>query len=755
VVLLSFGNESKFDVEPVLRAALAVDPQRVFIPISGGELKTMPADLRSKVIDDSHPYHGWYDQISPQTWTQCKLVKSPRMVTISEFGAEALDSYETMLRYPPQLRPPPADADTLWAASQVEKHDVRQITGLGRNPTNLLEYIEASQNFQEAHLADKITGMRLSAQAISGYFHFHFLDVVPAFWPKSIVSFDHRPKKAYFQLAQLNQPIVALPQLSGTFPDAMTLWIANDLDEAFPKATVRWSVSNAGRTLLEGRQHIDVPPVTAVAGERIDLLSVVKQYSAFEVKLALSDSKGRLLSRYQRTVRVVPQELPKAGLTTSTTDPFNDAKDGSVKWMTLDPGHFHAALVQKSMYPQIDPVVHVYSPGGADMDAHLARIEQYNTRTNTPTHWVEKSYAGPDFLERMLKEKPGNVVVLSGNNSRKAQYIARCIEAGLNVLSDKPMAITPGDFDLIQEAFKIAAKKGVLLSDIMPERYEITTILQRELSRRPEVFGELERGTSKQPAIEVANVHHFFKSVSGVPLQRPPWFFDVKQQGEGIVDVTTHLVDLVQWEAFPEQDLKPSDVKMLSARRWATRITPAEFKRVTGQDSYPPYLQPAVGKDDILEVFSNGEFQYTLRGVNAKVAVTWNYEPAPGGTDTHYSILRGTKADLTIRQGREQDFQATLYVKNKAGQSKVQFKAALAAGLDRLKSAYPGLRLKETAGEWEVMVPDKYKVGHEAHFAQVTENYLRFLAQGRMPAGEVSGMITKYFTTMEAYKLSR
>ena len=33
---------------------------------------------------------------------------------------------------------------------------------------------------------------------------------------------------------------------------------------------------------------------------------------------------------------------------------FTGAK-GEVKLMTLDPGHFHAALIQKSMYEQIDP----------------------------------------------------------------------------------------------------------------------------------------------------------------------------------------------------------------------------------------------------------------------------------------------------------------------------------------------------------------------------------------------------------------
>ena len=106
---------------------------------------------------------------------------------------------------------------------------MRQLVGLGRNPRNLAEYIEASQNYQEALLADKTIGMRLSPRAVAGYFQFHFIDAVPVFWPKSSISHDHRPKRAYYQMAQINQPVVALPQLSGRRPDAVTLWIANDL----------------------------------------------------------------------------------------------------------------------------------------------------------------------------------------------------------------------------------------------------------------------------------------------------------------------------------------------------------------------------------------------------------------------------------------------------------------------------------------------------------------------------------------------
>ncbi|MCX6927550.1 MAG: oxidoreductase, partial [Verrucomicrobia bacterium] len=154
----------------------------------------------------------------------------------------------------------------------------------------------------------------------------------------------------------------------------------------------------------------------------------------------------------------------------------------AVHLITLDPGHFHAGLVQKYMYPQVSPVVHVYAPAGADVQEHLKRIEGFNARPDQPTRWEEEIYTGPDFLERMLNEKVGNVVVLAGNHARATKYIDRSISAGFNVLADKPMAITPADFNLLRQAFERAAENKVLLYDIMPERHEITSRLQRELA---------------------------------------------------------------------------------------------------------------------------------------------------------------------------------------------------------------------------------------------------------------------------------
>src|SRR5262249_19730889 len=156
-----------------------------------------------------------------------------------------------------------------------------------------------------------------------------------------------------------------------------------------------------------------------------------------------------------------------------------------------------------------------YAPGGPELRAHLALIRQYNERADKPTQWEEKVYEGPDYLQRMLAEKKGNVVVMAGNNRLKTEYIERSVNAGFNVLGDKPMAIDQKGFRQLVRAFDAAKVRRVLLYDIMTERSEITNILQRALMQLPGVFGTLKPGSAKDPSIIMESVHFYYKNVSG------------------------------------------------------------------------------------------------------------------------------------------------------------------------------------------------------------------------------------------------
>ena len=447
--------------------------------------------------------------------------------------------------------------------------------------------------------------------------------------------------------------------------------------------------------------------------------------------------------------------VQKRSRTVRQTRQNSMASRDSVRLITLAPGHFHASLVQKVMYPQVAPTVWVYAPPGPELDEHLKRLDTYNTRTNGPTHWQQQLYTDPDFFQRMLADRPGNVVVIAGNNREKIDYIAGSLQAGLNVLADKPMCIDAAGFEKLKASFEMAERKHVLLYDIMTERYEITTILQKALVNDRAVFGQLVKGSVDKPAVTKESVHHFFKYISGKPLLRPAWFFDTAQQGEGIVDITTHLVDLIQWESFPEQTIALSDIKVLRAGRWPTTVTREQFAQVTGLKTFPDYLRGALNDQEGLLYYANGELNYTLKGVHARVSVIWNFEAPAGTGDTHFSVMRGTNANVIIRQGKEENYRPELFVEAAGAAEAEALGVALRQAVRKLATAYPGLELKFEGKRWQILIPDRHRTDHEAHFGQVMEKFLTFLAAEQLPRWETPNTIAKYYTTIQALELAQ
>jgi hypothetical protein len=115
--------------------------------------------------------------------------------------------------------------------------------------------------------------------------------------------------------------------------------------------------------------------------------------------------------------------------------------------------------------------------------------------------------------------------------------------------------------------------------------------------------------------------------------------------------------------------------------------------------------------------------------------------------------MRGTRANLVIRQGAEQSYKAALYIE--PVQMGVELENVLMNRLKDVQAKYAGVMLKKSDKGWEVLIPEKYKEGHEAHFARVTEKFLEYLRNGNMPAWEVPNMISKYYTTTSALELAK
>jgi predicted dehydrogenase len=424
--------------------------------------------------------------------------------------------------------------------------------------------------------------------------------------------------------------------------------------------------------------------------------------------------------------------------------------------ITLDPGHFHAAMFQREMLPGIAVDAFIYAPLGPDLTAHLNRVAQFNLRTDQPTNWRLHVYTGPDFQERMLRERPGRIVVMSGRNRAKMDRILGCVKAGLHVLADKPWIIEPEDLPKLETALDTADARRVIGYDAMTQRFEITSIVPRVLVADADVFGKPISGSPDEPAVSIGSLHYLFKEVSGVPNLRPGWFFDIVEQGEGLTDVGTHLADIVPWVLFPDQAINyRSDIQVLRGKRWPTTLTLAEFQRVTGEKDFPDALKPQI-KDGRLDYFCNNTVSYTLRGLHVRLEATWDFIAPVGKKDTELVVFRGSRARVEVRQGTEEHYQREVYVVPNAAADRRMVLAALNRRVAALQQDWPGVAVEEQAARFRVLIPDRFRISHEEHFALVARRFLDYVRNPRaLPAWEKPNMLAKYYVTTQGVRLAR
>jgi predicted dehydrogenase len=442
-----------------------------------------------------------------------------------------------------------------------------------------------------------------------------------------------------------------------------------------------------------------------------------------------------------------------AALLSIVTPALTPAQDHPVRFMTLDPGHFHAALIHREMYPQVSPRIDIYAPLGFDLIEHLGRISAFNQRPESPTGWEVEAHAGPDFFARMLRERPGNAVVIAGRNRRKIEYILESIRAGIHVLADKPWVVRSADLPRLAEALNLAESGGVAAYDVMTERYEITNVIQRELVNDPAIFGRIVPGSPDEPAVHMTSVHHILKTVAGAPLRRPLWWFEPAEQGEALSDVGTHLVDLSLWTLFPDQPLDYlRDVELLSARAWRTRLSQEQFSRLTGQNGFPPELEEFV-EGDSLGCECNTEVVYALRGIHVRLDVRWDSES--DHADTHYAVYRGDRARVEVRQGEAEQWRPEVYVVPSKPANRLEVVAAVRARVAALQDRWTGIGMEERSDGLLVSIPARHRLGHESHFSEVAARYLDYVASPpSLPAWEKANMMVKYFITTRGTELS-
>ena len=406
--------------------------------------------------------------------------------------------------------------------------------------------------------------------------------------------------------------------------------------------------------------------------------------------------------------------------------------------LLLEPGHFHAALTLRETHPLLSDDVFVYAKRGTEWEKFQRIVESYNSRSEMPARWRVHLRADGDPLDQLVSERRGDVVIVAGQNHTKMAAIHRLHREGFHVLGDKPWVISAATLGPLREA----AAGPPLAMDIMTERHEIAARLQKALMAEPEVFGDLLSAGGNAPAITMESVHHLYKLVNNAPLERPSWYFDVNIQGQGILDVPVHLVDLAQWmtgDAGPfDYD---RDVELISAERWATGVPRSVFTRITGLDDFPGELAH-LARDGVLPYLCNGAFTFRLRGVLVQIRSVWALEIPPGGGDTHRASARGTLADLVIQQDGSTGFRTRLQIR--PHEATKSWEQALDGAMERLQAEATGVAASRSESGWDVVIPDALRTTHEEHFSMVLDQFLRYVDAGQWPDRLGPDLVTKY-----------
>lgn len=426
------------------------------------------------------------------------------------------------------------------------------------------------------------------------------------------------------------------------------------------------------------------------------------------------------------------------------------SKEGSTsKLIVIDPQHFHAALVQKVANPLIDENVHLFSPSESKTAGYRSLIQQYNSRQENPTHWVIKEYYGADFLTKAFEKDNGDIVVLAGDNKEKINYIAQSVAQVKNVFADKPLVIDIQGYQKLKEILS-DPKSSNLVYDIMTERYDVKNILIKELVNNNTFSGGFE-SNSKNPLIQFNSIHHFIKSVSGKSLVRPSMFYDVSRQGEGLVDVTTHYIDLVQWILSPEKAIDiEKQLKLVASERWSTIVTQNDFIESTLESSYPTSFNSFINKDGNLDVFSNGKMSYSLDNVPVSISVQWNVKSLDGKGDQFNAFF--DLKNLYIEVKPDTNGKSSVFIKPKYSSQNFEF--SLIEAIKSIKSC-PGVSFMKEDNSYKLVIPEALYLSHEDHFAKVLNQFMVYKNNGNIPDWERSFMLAKYYLTTEALRTAK
>jgi hypothetical protein len=148
--------------------------------------------------------------------------------------------------------------------------------------------------------------------------------------------------------------------------------------------------------------------------------------------------------------------------------------------------------------------------------------------------------------------------------------------------------------------------------------------------------------------------------------------------------------------------------------------------------------------------------KYTLLGVTVELEIVWHWKAPSGGGDVYEAVFRGTRSHVEIRQGESERWMPELYIVPVSGALRPDVFQAAHRRVAALQPEWPGVETVETAHEMRIAIPERYRVGHEAHFAQVTNRFFDYVRDPQsIPGWERPNMLAKYFVSTRGTEVSR
>jgi beta-mannosidase len=314
IAIWNFGSQpsvANFDKLGALltRTARELDPSRIahqansMIDRHGRELDPVDdykwhrkriEEFRSKYDwrVDTHQYYGWY-------WADLKALKSvpvEELELVTEYGAQALPAQEHLEEFIPEgeLYPPNWSFYTRRCFQpQMQFDHIPQ-------SSSLEQMIRDSQDYQSRFIQYHTEYYRRHKYAPNnGAHYFCFNDCWPAItW--SVVDYRRQRKPGFFALQRAMAPVQVIlefeDELKAGRGNAPTIWLVNDLPQAYPQLRLLWQVTEIG--MPESSLHGSIP-LSLGANTRIEAGKLDYAFDTpgrYHIELGLEFQGKRLVS---------------------------------------------------------------------------------------------------------------------------------------------------------------------------------------------------------------------------------------------------------------------------------------------------------------------------------------------------------------------------------------------------------------------------------------------------------------------------